>query len=148
LRNTKERAALFLIIEIPQFFTDSNICQQTNTAIEKVIENMRQYLKNNFMEQFGYHNIRYPINGHIQIKIRRMDPTLLSIELIMTATQHAQVLLQKHIYLHFTENGSLPIGSKELTEKKVACLLVRGNTATNPNTGACYALKKKYHLPS
>ena len=83
----------------------------------------------------------------IEPKIHRMDAILLSFELQVSATLRRQTVYDKHVYLHFANNATLPLSAKALTGKRLACVLVQGEIATDPQTGKRYPIKRQYRLP-
>ena len=145
MRASTDRMGMLLTVTLPFFTLENNPCRLVNGTSERIAQALTDYFKTVFGGQLAIaHGTRFPVTVVVEPKIHRMDAILLSFELQVSATLRRQTVYDKHVYLHFANNATLPLSARALTGKRLACVLVQGEIATDPQTGKCYPIKQQY----
>ena len=142
IQRHNENAAMFLVRTLPRF----PAYPFPTKAVDTIAQNLTDYFKHAFLPKISMEcGVRHPIFVSITAKTPRNDKNLLSIELWATAQIKNKALYDKHIYLYYTDNGTMPIPARKLTSAKVPHALSVGDmTCRDAVTGSEYTLKTKY----
>ena len=142
MRRSERHCALFLTCTVPRL-PDHPLVTNEVLAVAK---SLSDYCKHSFLENVSKKiGVRYPVHVTVSTQITRSDERLLAIVVCIKADMHTTALYKKHVYLYYTENGSLPVAAKKLTDAKTRHpLFVKDTACTDAVTGEEYPLKSKY----
>lgn len=135
-------AALYLTQTLPRFPD----CPLAEKEVHSVADGIKSYLQNSFLQKASAeYGVRHPVFAFVTVKLPRNDPNLLAIVLHTRAEIRHETIYEKHVYLYYADNGSLPVLAKDLiTAHTKHPLGVKGLNAYDTVTGKEYTLKAKY----